>query len=136
MRMFDGIVWMLTNVKHVPDLKKNIVSLGYLEWSGYSFSSHVRSGVLNISNEAMVVIRDRRMENNLYRIERSVVTEESDTAAAVQDQQGTHRLWHYHLGYMGDHGLKELSKYGLISDLDGGILEVCEPYQMRKQRRV
>ena len=36
---------------------------------------------------------------------------------------------------MGDHGMKELSKHGLISDLDGGILEVCEPCQIGKQRR-
>ena len=82
MRMFDGMVQTLTNMKHVPDLKKNLVSLGYLEWSGYSFSSHTRSGVLNISNGAMVVMRGRSMENNLYRIEGSVVTEESDAAAA------------------------------------------------------
>ena len=85
-RMFDGIVRTLTNVKHVPHLKKNLVSLGYLERSGYSFSSHFRHGVLKISNGAMVVIRGRRMENNLYRIEGSMVTEESDTAATVQDQ--------------------------------------------------
>ena len=30
-RIFDGMVWTLTNVKHVPDLKKNLVSLGYLK---------------------------------------------------------------------------------------------------------
>ena len=29
MKMFDGMVRMLTNVKHVPDLKKNLMSLGY-----------------------------------------------------------------------------------------------------------
>ena len=132
MRMFDGMLWTLTNVKHIPNLKKNLVSLGYLERSGYSFSSHARSGVLNISNRAMVVMRDKRIENNLFRMERSMVTGESDAAAAAQDQQGTHRLWHYRLGHMGDRGMKELSKYSLILDLDGGILEVCEPCLMGK----
>ena len=81
--------------------------------------------MLNILNRAMVVMRGRRMENNLYRMEESVVTGESD-AAAAQDQQETHRLWHYRLGHMGDHGMKELSKHDLILDLDGSILEVCE----------
>ena len=131
MRMFDRMVWTLTNVKHVPDLKKNLMSLGFLEQSGYSFSNCAKSEVLNISNGAMIVMRDRRIENNYYRIEGSVVTEESD-AAAVQDQQGTHRLWHYCLSQMGDCGMKELSKHGLILNLDGAISEVCEPCQMKK----
>ena len=71
-------------MKHIPHLKKNLMSLGYPEQSSYSFSSRARSGMLNISNRAMVVMRGRRMENNLYRMERSVVTKESD-AAVVQD---------------------------------------------------
>ena len=36
--MFDGIVRTLTNVKYISELEKNLVSLGYLERSGYSFS--------------------------------------------------------------------------------------------------
>ena len=120
MRMFDGLVRTLINVKHVPDLKKNLVSLSYFEQSDYSFSSRVRSGGLNISNGAIIVMRCRRMENNLYRMEGSVVTGESDVVAAAQDQQGTHFLWYYRLGHMGDHRM-ELSKHGLILDLDGGI---------------
>ena len=31
MRMFDGHIRTLTNVRHVPDLKKNLFSLGALE---------------------------------------------------------------------------------------------------------
>ena len=131
MRMFDGMVQTLTNVKHILELK-NLVSLDYLERRRFSFSGRARNGVLNISNRAMVVMRGRRMENNLYKLKESVVTGESDTAAAAQDQQGAHRLWHYRLGHMDDHGMKELSKHGLISDLDGDILEVCEPYQIEK----
>ena len=127
MRMFDGIVQTLTNVKHVPKLKKNLMSLDYLERSGFNFSSRARSGVLNISNGAMVVIRGRRIESNLYRLEGFVVTGESNAVAAMQDQQGAHRLWHYRLGHMDDRGIKELSKHGLIPDLDGGISKVCEP---------
>ena len=120
MRMFDGMVRTLTNMKYVPNLKKNLVLSGYLERSGYNLNSCARSGVLNISNGAMVVIRDRRMENNLYRIEGSMVIGEFDIVTA-QDQQGVHQLWNYRLGHIEDHKMKELSKYGLILDLDGGI---------------
>ena len=51
-RIFDGMVWILTNVKHVSELKKNLVSLAYLEQNSYNFSSYFRSGVLNISKRA------------------------------------------------------------------------------------
>ena len=37
MRMFDGHVQTLTNVRHVPDLKKNLHSLGALKAQGKSF---------------------------------------------------------------------------------------------------
>ena len=37
-RMFDGQVQTVTNVRHVPDSKKNLLSLGALEARGYMFS--------------------------------------------------------------------------------------------------
>lgn len=33
----DGIVKTLTDVRHVPDLKRSLISLGTLEAAGYSF---------------------------------------------------------------------------------------------------
>ena len=36
--MFDGVVRVLSNVKHVPNLK-NLISLGVLDDLGYSYSS-------------------------------------------------------------------------------------------------
>ena len=33
-RMYDGVIRILTNIKHVPELKKNLISLGYLEKQG------------------------------------------------------------------------------------------------------
>jgi len=38
MRMFDGHVQTLTNVRHVPDLRKNLLSLGDLKAQGCKVS--------------------------------------------------------------------------------------------------
>src|SRR3954466_7974382 len=38
MRMFDGQVRILSNVRHVPDMRKNLLSLGALEPQGFRFS--------------------------------------------------------------------------------------------------
>ena len=43
-RMYDGVMRTLTNVKHVPELKKNMISLDYLEKQGYAFGSQLAVG--------------------------------------------------------------------------------------------
>ena len=73
------------------------------------------------------MMRDRRMDNNLYRMVGSVVMEESGLAAATHDSQGFYKLWHYRLGHMSEHGMKELSKNGSMLDLGRDIPSVCEP---------
>ena len=85
MRMFDRIVRTLMNVKHVPELKKNLMSLGYLKYCGFNFNSRAISGILNISSGDMIVMRGRMMDNNLYQMVGLVVMEESGTVAATHD---------------------------------------------------
>jgi len=51
-KMFDGRVMTLTNVRHVPDLKKSLVSLGTLNSQGYRYFAE--GGVLRVSKGAYV----------------------------------------------------------------------------------
>ena len=49
-KMFDGIIRMLCDVRHVPDLRKNMISLGTLDGNGFNYKStngimKVRKGV-------------------------------------------------------------------------------------------
>jgi hypothetical protein len=53
-KMFDGIVRTLTDVRHVPDLKKNLISLGTLDAAGCKFTTV--GGVMRVSKGAMVVM--------------------------------------------------------------------------------
>ena len=36
--MFDGVIRTLTNVRHVPMLKKKLISLGVLDSCGHTFT--------------------------------------------------------------------------------------------------
>ena len=74
-RMYDEIIRTLSNVKHIPELNMNMISLGYLEEQSYAFSSQTGSGCLKISKGTLVVMRGKRLSNNLYRMEGSVVTD-------------------------------------------------------------
>jgi len=51
----DGVVRTLSNVRHVPDLKRNLISLGTLESKGCKYSAE--SGVLKVSNGSRILLK-------------------------------------------------------------------------------
>jgi hypothetical protein len=51
-RMHKGIARTLMNVRHIPDLEKNIISLGTLDFLRYKYSSV--SGVIKVSKGSLV----------------------------------------------------------------------------------
>ncbi|KAK2989446.1 hypothetical protein RJ640_018764 [Escallonia rubra] len=54
-RMYDGIVRTLTDVKHVLELRKNLISLGTLDFNGCSYRAI--GGVIRIMKGALVVMK-------------------------------------------------------------------------------
>lgn len=54
-KMFDGVVRVLSNVRHVPDLRKNLISLGVLDDLGYLYSS--KGGIMKITKGALMVMK-------------------------------------------------------------------------------
>lgn len=64
-RMSDGSVRILTEVRHVPDLKRNLVSLGVLASRGYLCT--LEGGALRVCRGARVVLRGQMM-GGVYRL--------------------------------------------------------------------
>jgi hypothetical protein len=85
-RMFDGMVRTLTGVKHVPDLKGNLISLGTLDLKGYR--NLAQGGVLKVSKGAMVVAKGK-MCRGLYRLVGKVLIGEAVAEKATSDSSGT-----------------------------------------------
>ena len=56
--MFDGMTRTLKEVRHVLDLKRNLISLGTLDESGYDFKA--KNGKLTISKGAMVFMKGQK----------------------------------------------------------------------------
>ena len=54
-KMFDRVVRTLGDVRHVSDLKRNLISLSTLDAKGYKYTSE--GGVLTISKGALVVMK-------------------------------------------------------------------------------
>ena len=52
-KMFDDVIRMLCDVMHVPNLRKNMISLGTLDSNGFNYKSangvtKVRKGILTV----------------------------------------------------------------------------------------
>ena len=64
-KMFDGVVKMLCDVRHIPDLRKNLISLGALDSNGFCYKSE--SGVMKVSKGIMTVMKGQKTAGNIYR---------------------------------------------------------------------
>jgi hypothetical protein len=53
-KMSDGVVRTLENVRYILDMRKNLISLGTLDSKGYSYKSE--NGIMKVSKGSMVVI--------------------------------------------------------------------------------
>ncbi|XP_071727384.1 uncharacterized mitochondrial protein AtMg00300-like [Rutidosis leptorrhynchoides] len=120
-KMYDGTVRTLTDVRHVPELKKNLISLGTLDSIGCEYRA--RGGVLKVSRGALVVMKGERC-NGLYLLKGSMVTGASGVSSSAKDVDTT-KLWHMRLGHMSERGMMELSKRGLLCGQNIGRLEFC-----------
>lgn len=68
--MHDGIVRTLTDIMHVPNLKRNLISLGTLDSKGCKFSAI--SGVIKVVKGVMIVMKGEKVKN-LYTLVGSIV---------------------------------------------------------------
>ena len=69
-KMFDEMVRELKDVRFVPQLKKNLISIRALEAQGLKRT--LRDGILKMLKSSMVVLKGIR-RNNLYYLKGSIV---------------------------------------------------------------
>ena len=132
-RMHDNIVRTLPNVPHVPDLKKNLISLGTLNSSGYKFLAEGR--VLRVSKGSLVMMKGKK-ENTLYILQGSTVIGDAAVSMSEDPDLDTTHLWHMRLGHISERGLHVLSKQGLLCGQKTGKLDFCKQCVLGKQHKV
>jgi len=134
LRNHDGSTRILRDVRYVPKLKKNLISLGALESKGLVVM--MRDGALKATSGALVMLRGKR-KNNLYYYQGSTVVGAvtTITSSTTKDAEAT-KLWHMRLGHAGEKSLQILAKQGLLKGTKACKLEFCEHCVLGKQRRV
>ncbi|KAM2825409.1 hypothetical protein COP1_035211 [Malus domestica] len=78
LKLHDGMAKELTGVRYVPNLKKNLISLGTLESKGFRF--HSDGQTLKVTYGALVVMKAPRC-GHLYLLQGSTVTGEASVVS-------------------------------------------------------
>jgi len=81
-KMDDGIVRELKEVRYVPQLKRSPIPVGTLKMLGIVVS--IRDGVLKMIKRSMVVMKGVR-RYNLYYLKDSIVTRQVETSISSDD---------------------------------------------------
>ena len=123
----NGSVWKLRDVRHIPDLRKNLISVGQLATEGYVTTFNGNSW--KVSRGAMTVARGQK-SGTLY------MTANTCGSIAVADSKDDPNLWHQRLGHMSDKGLKIMHSKGKLPDLQSVDTDLCESCIFGKQKRV
>ena len=115
--MPNGSIWQLNDVRHVPSLKRNLISVGQLASSGHV--TVFADDFWKVTKGSMVVARGKK-EGTLY------LTNSSTSSIAVADKGIDSNTWHYRLGHMSEKGMKILHSKGKLEGLKSLDLEFCE----------
>ncbi|WVZ89766.1 hypothetical protein U9M48_036131 [Paspalum notatum var. saurae] len=75
-KMADGITRTLTDVRHIPTMTRNLISLSTLDPKGYKYSAE--GGVLKVSRGSLVVMKGDMKSANLYLLRGTAITEETE----------------------------------------------------------
>ena len=90
-KMFDGVVRVFEDVRHIPDLRKNLISLGVLDDLGYSYSSKGR--VMKITKCILLVIKGQKV-NQLYRLIGDTIVGGATVITSTKSSIDDTKLWH------------------------------------------
>lgn len=109
--MFDGMEKVLKEVRYIPELKRNLITLGMVDKASYTIKT--KSGVLKVTKGSMTIMKGI-IKNDLYTLIGKIVLDE---AFVVQNQKHDKvQLWHFRLGHIGQKSIKELEKQDLLGN--------------------
>ncbi|KAH9770761.1 hypothetical protein KPL71_012475 [Citrus sinensis] len=126
--MHDGVDRELRNVRYVPKLRRNLISLGTVDQSGCSIKAE--NGELQVTKNGIVIMKGIR-RNELYVL---MGSPHSPGVISSVSRDKT-KLWHMRLAHMSEKGLRELCRQGLIGSSQISSLEFCEKCVFGKATR-
>jgi GAG-pre-integrase domain len=109
-KIHDDIIRTLMGIRHILDLTKNLISLGFLEDADYKFQSD--GEVLKVLKCALTLMKAKKIDT-LYFLEGISIVGFAVIVNSTLNSKNI-KLWHMRMGHMSEHGMTLLSKEGLL----------------------
>ena len=132
LKLHDGKIRLLTNVRYVPGLKRNLISLGTLDEIGFSYLA--KNGCLHVTKNDCIVLSGIK-KNGLYVLEGVYYAADDRTDSALVSDFNMTELWHLRLGHMSQKGIQILKQQGLLGSGPMAELKFCPTCILGKQHR-
>ncbi|GJZ18871.1 retrotransposon protein, putative, ty1-copia subclass, partial [Tanacetum coccineum] len=122
----DGSSFVLHNVRYIPELKRNLISLGTLEKEGYTVK--LQSGKVKVINGSRVILSGIRRDNCVYSLDGHAMAGELN--ASVEEKDSLAQVWHKRLGHISEVRCRKahyswsdrLCSFRLMGSVSGGII--------------
>ena len=115
----------MEDVRYIPGIKKNLISIGQLDCRGYA--TEFRKGSWKIVKGAMVVARSTKY-GTLYTTTGCIIMD-----AATEGASGS-CLWHKRVGHMSAKEMKMLVAKGALEGLKSIDMGLCESCVVGKKK--
>ncbi|KAH9651076.1 hypothetical protein KPL70_026612 [Citrus sinensis] len=127
-KIFDGTIRTIGEVRHVNGLKKNLLSLGQIDSHGCK--THVENGIMKITRGALVLMKVERIGANLFILKRETL-QEVDACVASNIEEST-IMWHLKLSYMSEQDMSMGGAKYLVTFIDD-YSRRCWAYPIKKK---
>lgn len=104
MKLHDGAVKTLTDVRYVPALRRNLISVGVLDELGYTIKAE--AGCIKVTRGSLSIMKEYR-RNGVYPVDGCTVV---GLVSAAKGNLNKSELWHKRLEHVSERGLQELAK--------------------------
>ena len=93
LKLHDGTIRNLTEVRYIPNLKKNLISVGFLESKGFKIT--MENGILKALYGAFVALKVT-LKRIMYFLDGSTIVHGATTTSNITREvaSNTTRLWH------------------------------------------
>ncbi|CAL1361567.1 unnamed protein product [Linum trigynum] len=125
----NGTKLLLKDVRHVPEMRLNLISVDKLDEEGYCNTFH--NGQWKLTRGSLVLAKGKKL-SKLYVTEAKISPEIVNSA----ENGDTIELWHKRLGHMSEKSMAKLAQKKVIVGLDQVHLKKCVDCLAGKQNRV
>ncbi|KAE8675254.1 hypothetical protein F3Y22_tig00111689pilonHSYRG00088 [Hibiscus syriacus] len=132
LKMYDGTIKVVRDVRHVKGLKKNLLSYGLLDNNASKIET--RKEIMKVIRGALVVLKGEKIAANLYMLNGETLLEAEASVASCSSDSAM--LWHQKLGHMSEQGMKVLVEQKLLPGLTNVSLTLREHCITSKQHQL